>query len=449
MTRTAVLVTVDALRRDHVQSYVDGPVDTTAIDNFAADATQLESFWSGGCVTGRSFRTVFSGSADFSRGRRNVTYPSGPSLPAFVPDDVTTIAISSNATVSRAGGWSHNWDEFHDFRSDESDAPGSEFGLASLKNRVNTLLDHAPTRFHEWVQTAYRYYNLRSKSLPFPRADDVAERTATVLERVDGPLLLWVHLMEPHTPWLPIEAPTDYGSYRVARAHGRMEVAQQYLSEPQKSLLQDLYAQRVGVLSRAVGELLDLLSFHNRYDESLVWLFADHGEELGENGWFGHGHMGAPRHLPPALTHVPGFIRTPGVDVDGSRVCGHLDVAPTVGQWFDATVPDCDGESLLSPPSETHCAWSISDDLPERDCQTVACITDEWRFVRRRLNGEVKDSLYERTDTAATADISASNPDVVADFDERVSDRLPEYKSEKTDPIDEDIQQRLRDLGYR
>lgn len=463
MTRSAVLLTVDALRRDHLTCYDDAPASTDAIERFATDgATVLESFWSGGCVTGRSFRTVFSGAPDFSRGRRNVTYPSDrPALPEFLPDDVTTIGVSSNVNVSAAGGWAREWDVFHDFaaRSNEAadggvpgngsledDEPPAGFGFDGLRRRASDALETGPVGVQEWIQTAYRYYNLRSGSLPFPDGESVLAATERLLAEANPPVLLWVHLMEPHTPWLPLDRPGQYDSFRVARAHGRMERNQRRLDDSTREYLRELYARRVEAVDAVVGDVLATVE-SSLGDETLVWLFADHGEELGESGWFGHGHMGAPRRLVPALTRIPGIVRAPGMDVDPTRPWGHADVAPTLSDWFDASVtPEADGTSLFEDPDERH-VWSVCDGSPVDDRRSVACVTDQWRFVRTEADGSVDRQLFDLTGRPYE-DVASDRPGVVERFDALATDRS-DVDDADARAVDDALQQRLRDLGYR
>jgi len=82
------------------------------------------------------------------------------------------------------------------------------------------------------------------------------------------------------------------------------------------------------------------------YDDTLVILFSDHGEELWEHGTGGH-----ITHAYDETLHVPLLIRLPGSTGPGRRVARQValsDVFATVLQLLGETVPEgLDAHSLL------------------------------------------------------------------------------------------------------
>ena len=53
--------------------------------------------------------------------------------------------------------------------------------------------------------------------------------------------------------------------------------------------MRERYAAGVRHADEAIGALRAALEARGRWDEALVWITADHGEALGENGFAGHG----------------------------------------------------------------------------------------------------------------------------------------------------------------
>jgi arylsulfatase A-like enzyme len=128
----------------------------------------------------------------------------------------------------------------------------------------------------------YREVLNEKRWLGFLRSESSAPGvTQSVLDWLDGqeekgarpPLLLWVHYSDPHAPYeLRVEQ---------ARALG-IPVRKQVPAR-------DRYATEVAWTDAAIGALLDGLA--ERGMRNLLVVFAsDHGESLGENGYWGHGN---------------------------------------------------------------------------------------------------------------------------------------------------------------
>jgi hypothetical protein len=137
--------------------------------------------------------------------------------------------------------------------------------------------------------------------------------------------LMWVHYYEPHEPYA-LHPPYDFGDSEIGRY--RSELAH-------------------------VDEQLALLLAHLRengwYDDSLIMVFADHGESFGEHNHVHHHYL-----VYPWLVNVPLFWRTP--DTLPGRVDApvHLmDVAPSVLHFLGLPPPPgARGRSLLAGSSE-------------------------------------------------------------------------------------------------
>ena len=96
-----------------------------------------------------------------------------------------------------------------------------------------------------------------------------------------------------------------------------------------------------------LGRLFDGLRATGAWDDTLIVLTSDHGEQLGDHwlteklGWFEQSY------------HIPCIVRDPDArDTRGSvvadRFTENVDVMPTVLSWLDLPVPiQCDGRSLL------------------------------------------------------------------------------------------------------
>lgn len=162
---------------------------------------------------------------------------------------------------------------------------------------------------------------------------------------------LWVHLMDPHTPYDP---PQTYrhgpGDERTAwqefpphPAEDRVELAEN-MTGAEIRTARDLYAGEVRYVDHALGQVLHALEKVGIEDRTYVCFAADHGEEVFERGRYGHGYS-----MYGEVLRVPLVIAGPNIgqrSVD-TPVSG-LDLVPTfAGLLKDTTRPEWRGRSLV------------------------------------------------------------------------------------------------------
>ena len=103
-------------------------------------------------------------------------------------------------------------------------------------------------------------------------------------------------------------------------------------NEPYKEFagFDGFYATQVDRMDGCFGEFLNFLKQRALYDESIVILTSDHGDDLGEGGRWGHGY-----YIFPELIHIPLIIHVPprwqGKLLPGKQeVAFPTDIAPTL-----------------------------------------------------------------------------------------------------------------------
>jgi tetratricopeptide (TPR) repeat protein len=134
---------------------------------------------------------------------------------------------------------------------------------------------------------------------------------------------LWVHLFDPHAPYL---APEPFASrFRQSAYAGEVAATDAYL-EP------------------LLGPFLQ-----GRESPTLIVFTADHGEALGDHGELTHGLFAY-----QATLKTPLLLWGPGVGPESdSRLAGHVDIVPTVLEVLDLEVPQTlPGRSLLKPAAD-------------------------------------------------------------------------------------------------
>ncbi len=169
-------------------------------------------------------------------------------------------------------------------------------------------------------------------------------------------MFLWIDAWDPHEPWDPPSIwegfPCPYDpDYKGADlwAPPMSPVANLY-TEEQMHHIRMLFAEKITLCDKYFGKLCDCIRKEGMWENTLLWLTADHGEPLG-NGEHGHGIMTKCRPWPyEELVHIPLIVKAPGLPA-GKRVKSFVqgcDCAPTILDWFDQKIPtNMQGKSLL------------------------------------------------------------------------------------------------------
>ena len=158
-------------------------------------------------------------------------------------------------------------------------------------------------------------------------------------QKQENPFFLFTHYFDPHYNYLLHEKYNYYSSYRGKITSGQLytDIARMRhsLSEEDIRYLISLYDSEISFTDEYVGKLLDELKQQRLYDNSVIVLVGDHGEEFMEKGWLGHSI-----NLNHKVLHVPLIIKLP----DGEpgiieKPFGLIDVMPTICQYLGLEVP--------------------------------------------------------------------------------------------------------------
>jgi hypothetical protein len=241
------------------------------------------------------------------------------------------------------------------------------------------------------------------------------DRALTLLERAgDAPFFLWAHYFDAH----------EHRQLAVPRAllaavdRGGSEAAHRY-----RALVKSV--------DEGVGRLLAELDTRGLADRTIVVLFSDHGESLGEDPRLPDNHGLV---VYAALTRVPVAIRVPGLPARTElEPVSLIDLAPTLlGLVPDApSLGPVDGVDLVPnllgapAPLGRHDRALISN-----ESEQWAVVVWPWKLlVRPREN---LTELYDlERDPEERSDLAAARPDLVRDLRSRYGE-LPAVPLDRT-----------------
>jgi arylsulfatase A-like enzyme len=268
---------------------------------------------------------------------------------------------------------------------------------------------------------------------------------------------LWVHYFPPHGPYTPpaefLSGPEPVSQQglpvsRVNFEEGAIPVYQRLEGRNDPEFYRRRYAGQVRYVDHYVGALLDRLRGLGIYDRALVVATSDHGESLGEHGWyFCHGNVVYQEQARiPLIAKLPAGARRGSVDA--SPVEG-VDVAPTLLEAFGVQAAFMDGRSLLTPSNGTRARYTASS-----DAEVVAILDGPRKLMIRRTRGGLagpshpERALYRLDrDPQESRDVSSEEPEAAAGLAAELERRFGGIAAGGA-PLDPEAEGRLRALGY-
>ena len=274
MKKHILIVTIDSLRADHVGCYSKQAPTTPNLDAFAASGARFEHYLTSISATLPSHCSLLTGCTPSINGI-NWNGVETPRRRKTLAEIAGQEGYATSAITSWGG---FQVQEVYGFKN-----AYSQDGAGAVENRG----DYTINRVEQWVQNA----------------------------DAQDPQLLWVHLIDPHTP---DNCPEPY---------------------PQT------YAGEVAFADFLIGKLIKLWDGKFAGQHSLAIITADHGEHLNDHGVErGHGTLWHSNLRVPLLMRSPDLIE-PGTVVP--ELTRQIDVLPTILDYCGLPMPyNVEGLSL-------------------------------------------------------------------------------------------------------
>ncbi len=437
--RNVLLVTIDTLRADYVHAYGFQQETTPQIDALAARGVLFENAVAASSVTAPSHATIMT-----SR------YPREHS-----------IGVVNGG--SRLEGGETLAERFGDAGYDTAAFVGNIVLRPLIGLDRGFALYDAELPSREPNRPRYFERNAEATSLA---AIDWLRRP-----RDDTPFFLWVHYQDPHGPYTPPSPYLDAFREVAGVRAGPLEPLDRHSGVGGIPYYQKLdgvdraaeyarrYAAEIAYADHWIGRLLEAAEEAGAGRGTVVLLTADHGESLGEDGfYFQHGHA-----TTPELARSPFVLAAPGVRPARRReAVHHVDVMPTLLELAGLPVPAEASGLSLAP------FLASGEPIPERVLfcdigrETAAYSGDsylrirgspelwgDWAAGRSKATGEPPETLlvldaYRREATGEWTEV---------DPEARLVDAAKVYLKKWT-PVaplgkpTEEEEERLRALGY-
>ena len=287
------------------------------------------------------------------------------------------------------------------------------------------------------------------------------------------PRFVWLHLMDPHGPYAPAARcarPFDPATYRwpdeadlpVGTGNSGPRVIPHYQAlgaERAPAAYRARYDGEIRCTDEHVAAILRMLRELGLWQTAIVILTADHGESLGEHGYyFQHGASAYDDTL-----RVPLIIRAPGLP-RGRRIAqtvSLIDVAPTVLDLLGLPVPGhMEGRSLrpmLGGATADRSAFAqtyYGDGLVALGLGPAKYVftPPPPAGVRTPPRTPAREELYDlANDPGETHDLADTRPERVRELRRTVERWLATQRGGANEPAlspDPAVERQLRALGY-
>ena len=434
--RNVVLVVLDTARATSVDTQV-----MPALTDLAEAGTAFENAFATAPWTLPSHASLFTGiypSEHGTHGGHSSLEGDLRTLPeAFADAGFETIGVSNNTWITEEFGFDRGFDDLRKgWQYVQSDADmgavvrGEDLRekLAAARNRVfdgNPLVNAANILYSELLQ---------------PDGDDGSARaTDWVADWLAGrdderPFFLFCNFIEPHVEYDPpreyaerfLPDGADYEAATAIRQDPRAYDCEDYdLSDRDFAMLRGLYRAELTYVDAQLGRLRAALEAADEWKDTLFVVCGDHGEHVGEHGFFGHQY-----NLYDTLLHVP-LVAHGGPFTGGGRrhdLVQLLDLPATVletagiddpalrEQWSSRSLHPASSDDAREAVFAEYVAPQPSIDrlearfgeVPDRvrafDRRLQAVRTAEYKYVRgddgfERLH-RLRDDPLERTDVS-------------------------------------------------
>ena len=297
-----VLVTIDSLRADHCSFMGYEEQTTPTLDTMAAEGARFEHAIAPGPSTPESMPAVFTGRypanyidpADVGEARTRIGHHmrTRETLPERLSRrGYATAGFTPNPYTSRHFGFEAGFDRFEDFSDSGVRTAGD-----GLLQRLSPNSDAA--------QAARMLVNLLQREEVFKPWDAYADDVAAWIDAATAPYFVWVHMMDPHVPYMAPGSHRRLNWWQTFRANmafwrGDKEAG---LDPAVLDRLRMAYDDTVRYTDAFLDRLRSMTD-----DRTALVVHADHGEAFGEHGTYGHEPYLYEEniHVPLVVTGVP------------------------------------------------------------------------------------------------------------------------------------------------
>lgn len=367
-----ILITIDTLRADHLGCYGFQRPTSPFMDSLAADGTRFDQASAAAPWTKPATATILTGLYPSRHGAlyhgSNLNTPEGMKTLAETMQEkgYVTAGFVSNPNIKKIFQFNRGFDEYFDSPVEDT------LAMAAFRESIfgNILKELSRYQFN------WKYQN------------DVAEVNRHAFSWLDQnhsrPFFLYLHYIDPHEPYSPPEAYEK----QFAQDHGLV-----LHNNRKRKVGMDLYDGEIRYTDDNLKILADRLKALKAWDNTIIIITSDHGEEFFEHGALGHGFS-----LYQEVVHVPLIMHGPGIKKGHvvKEPVGIVDLAATVLDVAATGIKSIgDGSSFAAAATDPNFVFRknlfLEDEFGENENDTRSFVMTgirigPWKFIINEWN---------------------------------------------------------------
>lgn len=356
-----LLISVDSLRQDFCSFLNDSEQTMDFLNDFAAESTVFERAISPSVWTLPVHTSIFTGLYPREHGLNDAQSVLGdhPTLAELLRQEGYETRSFTHNGWFKSGGMARGFDHDH------TRMPGMiGNGVSNLRRGIDERdrrefvkgskqLLEAPFVKGRKALFRHQYKGARTVTNCFKR-----------LEHRSSPFCYLVHLNDVHHVYRPhikyIRQFSDAGLRQLHENIGYQETLKSHrqgiytgnfeIEQYRMPLTKDLYRASILQVDALIERLINRLKTIGEYENTVIVLFGDHGDLIGEYGLFGHSFSVADE-----LIRVPLLVHDPTGQLESGRrsdVVQLNDLYPTILELGGVTPPQTNSISLLDEARE-------------------------------------------------------------------------------------------------
>ena len=367
MTPNIVLIVLDAVRAQNLSFYGYHRNTTPFLFSIEKDLALYENALSSTYWTMPSIASLFTGMYTSGHGLvvdGDKLCPSLQTLPKILRQHGYRCgAFVRNIYVSEYSGLDRDFDNFYStFVLDSLKKIASTIskrGVSRLQPPgINQLCDQVSSdgnRFKEYIA------NMAARSIDM--LFDTGSRkfvdnfSGWIKKSRPKPFFAYLHFLETHSPYrAPLKFAFEFLTLRdsikrvsINYDHLKFLLGERDMTSEDFRILVSCYDNSIRYVDHLIGKIVRLLQNQGVYDETLIMVLADHGDNIGDHGLMFHYSC-----LYDTLIKIPLLVKFPAhIGLTGriSRVVQNVDIFPTIlsllGIHDEAVCDQIQGNDML------------------------------------------------------------------------------------------------------
>lgn len=270
----------------------------------------------------------------------------------------------------------------------------------------------------------YFIYRKLDRKNNISSAEDITNSSIKFIKNINGnPFFIFLNFMEPHEPY---DTPNPYHTYFNKNYTGNINIHDlkikikkgiinpQKLSKEDLNYLIGLYDAGIRYFDEEFSKLISILKVLNIYDNTLIIITADHGEEFMEHGQLYHyKYYDETINVPLIIKPQKGFRKR---NINKKAIIELIDIPPTIMEILNIKTPrNIEGKSVFNK-KESDLAFSehLITDTNKKFCFSIRSNKFKYMYTKDLDYKKVMEELYDlEKDPRERSNIANKNKKII------------------------------------